>query len=128
MARRRSGGGLGGERRGSARRGPVPGQQFVDPFCRVGGEAGEDVAEIGLGGDAVELGGLDQRVEGGGACAAVVRAGEQPVLAAEGDRAVILPISGRKSKFVTGGTDSTGAAFAGSMLSGASAARSFTLR
>ena len=61
--------------------GPVPGQQFIDAPGRMAGEAGENIAEPGCGIDAVELGGLDQRVDGGGALAAGVGAGKQPVLA-----------------------------------------------
>ena len=38
-----------------------------------------------LGIDAVELGGLEERVDRGGALAALVRAGEGPVAAAKGD-------------------------------------------
>src|SRR3954447_16761560 len=97
VLRRGSGGWLCGECCGGTRSGPVPRQQLVDALGRVGGEAGEDIAQIGLGGDVVELGRLDEGVDGGGTLAAVVRAGEQPVLAAERDRAVILPMSGRKS-------------------------------
>jgi hypothetical protein len=41
-------------------------------------------------------------------------------------RAVILPMSGRKLKFGTGGTRSMGGGFAASVRSGALAARSFT--
>ncbi len=37
--------------------------------------------------DVVELGGLDERVEGGGAAAAFVGAGEGPVAASDGDTA-----------------------------------------
>ena len=48
------------------------------------GDAAEDVAQIGLGVEAVELGGFDQGVDGGGAFAAGVGAGEQVVLAAQG--------------------------------------------
>jgi hypothetical protein len=51
------------------------------------GDAGEDVAEIALRVEAVELGGLDEGEDAGGAVAALVRSGEEPVLAAEGDRA-----------------------------------------
>ena len=66
---------------------PVPGQQFGDAVDRVVGDAGEHVAQPGLRIEAVELGGLDQRVDGRGALAAGVGAGEQPVLPAEGDGA-----------------------------------------
>jgi hypothetical protein len=51
------------------------------------GDAGEDVAKIVLGVEAVELGGLDEGEDSGGAVTALVRPGEEPVLAAEGDRA-----------------------------------------
>src|ERR1700741_5506051 len=49
-------------------------------------QAREDVGEPSLRIDVVELGGLDQRVDHGGAVAALVGAGEGPVLAAHGDR------------------------------------------
>ena len=42
---------------------PVPGQQIGDLAGRVIGDAGEHVGEIGCGLTAVELGGLDQRVD-----------------------------------------------------------------
>src|SRR5260370_40084756 len=87
---RDDGDGRGGElcgEGGSVAGSPAPGQEVVDLLGRVGGEASEDVAQVGFGIEAVELGGLDQGVHGGGALAAVVGAGEQPVLAAEGDGA-----------------------------------------
>jgi hypothetical protein len=105
---------------------PVPREQLVEPPGRVGGDAREQVAQVGLRIDAVELGGLDQCVDGGGALAAVIRAGEQVVLAAEGNLGVILPMSGRKLKFGTGGTRSMGDGFGAGMWSGALAGRSFT--
>src|SRR5947208_10387751 len=85
---------------------PVPREQLVEPPGRVGGDAREQVAQVGLRIDAVELGGLDQAVEGGRPQAALVRAGEQPVLAADRNHGVILPMSGRKLKFGTVGTRS----------------------
>jgi hypothetical protein len=42
------------------------------------GDAGDEVAEIRLGVEAVELGGFDDRVHDGGAVAAAVGAGERP--------------------------------------------------
>lgn len=92
------------------------------------GDPSKDVGEPGLRISATELGRLDQRVHGGGPLAAAIGAGEDPRPSTEGDRAVILPMSGRKSKSAIGGTHSTGAVFAGSMLSDAWAARSFTSR
>jgi hypothetical protein len=50
-------------------------------------QASEDIREPGLGIYVVELGGLDQRVDGRGAPAAGVAAGEGPVVAADGDAA-----------------------------------------
>lgn len=50
------------------------------------GDAGQNVPEIGLGIEAVELGALDQGVDDGGALAAGVGAGEEPVLTADGER------------------------------------------
>jgi hypothetical protein len=64
----------------------------VDRMVR---DAGEDVAQIGLRIVTIELGGLDQGVHAGGTNPAGIRAGEQIILAAEGNLAVILPISGR---------------------------------
>lgn len=46
----------------------------------------QDVTEIGLRIEAVELGALDQGVDDGGALAAAVGAGEEPVLTADGER------------------------------------------
>lgn len=48
-------------------------------------DASQDVPEIGLRIKAVELGRLDQGVDDGGAFAAGVGAGEEPVLAADGE-------------------------------------------
>src|SRR5438067_36230 len=69
------------------RGGPIPGQELVDALGRVGGEPREDVAQPCLGVETIELGGLGQRVDGGGALAAIVGTCEQPILAAEGDGA-----------------------------------------
>jgi hypothetical protein len=52
------------------------------------GKAGEDIGEPSLRGDAVELGGLDQRVDGGGAASAFLGAGEGPVVSPDGDAAL----------------------------------------
>jgi hypothetical protein len=51
------------------------------------GKAGEDIGEPSLRVDAVELGGLDQRVDGGGAPGAFVEAGKGPVVSSDGDAA-----------------------------------------
>ena len=66
---------------------PIPGQEFVDPFRRIVGQARERVGEPGVRIDVVELGGFDERVKGGGALAAFIGAGEGPVASADGDAA-----------------------------------------
>ena len=76
----RGDGGSGGK---SARSTPLPGQEFVDPPRRMIGQPSEDIGEPGARIDAVELGGLDQGVDGGGTAAAFVGTGEGPVVAAD---------------------------------------------
>src|SRR5512134_797341 len=49
------------------------------------GQAGEDVGEPGTGVDVVELGGLDQGVDGGGSLGTDIGTSEGPVMAADGD-------------------------------------------
>ena len=66
---------------------PVPRQQFVDPLGRMIGQSGEDAGEPGLRVDIVEFAGLDQGMDGGGAAASGVGAGELPVLAPDGHAA-----------------------------------------
>src|SRR6266511_5300912 len=106
----------------------VPGEQVASAIDGVVGDAAQHITQVGFGVEAVEFGGFDQAIEGGGAITAGVGPGKKIVLPAEGNRPVILPMSGRKLKFVTAGTHSMGAAFVASMLSGASAVRSFTSR
>ena len=65
----------------------VPRQQLVDLALGMVGDAVDGVAQPGFGIDLVELGGFDEAVDRGGAVAALVGAGEQPVLAADGDAA-----------------------------------------
>ena len=62
-------------------------------------DAPEVIGEPGLRVDVVELGGADEGVHRRGALAAAVRTGEQPRASAQGDRAFILPISGRNASF-----------------------------
>jgi hypothetical protein len=63
----------------------VPRQQLVDLALGMIGDAGDGVAQPGFGIDLVELGGLDEAVDGGGAVAALIEACEQPVLATDRD-------------------------------------------
>jgi hypothetical protein len=46
---------------------PVPWQKVSDPFGGIIGQPSEDIGEPGLGVDVVELGCLDEGVDGGGA-------------------------------------------------------------
>ena len=64
---------------------PVPRQEFVNALGGVIGQASQHVGEPSLRIDIVELGGCDQRVDGGGAPAAFVGAGEGPVVSSHGD-------------------------------------------
>jgi hypothetical protein len=51
---------------------PIPGQELVDALGRMILQSHQDIGEPRLRVDVVELGGLDQRVDGGGALAAVI--------------------------------------------------------
>ena len=51
-------------------------------------EFGDDVSDVSLRLDIVQLAGLDDRADGGGALAAGLRPGKQPVLAADRDGAI----------------------------------------
>ena len=64
-----------------------PGQQLVELFEMAVDDLGEDVGEVGVRIDAVELAGLDQRGDDRPVLAAAVGAGEERVLAIEGNRA-----------------------------------------
>ena len=108
---------------------PGPRQQIVEPTCRMSVDhAREHVAQIDVRLDDVQLAGFDQRADHRPALATSIAAGKEVVLAPECNRPVILPISGRRSRSITAGTHSMGAAFAASMSSGAPAAMSFMSR
>jgi hypothetical protein len=96
----------------------MPRQQIVDPIDRVVGDAGEQVAQVGLWIEAVQGRGLDERVENRSPTTAGVRAGKEVVLAAQRDRPAILPMSGRRSRSTIAGTRSM------DVVSGVSAASS----
>ena len=75
------------------------------------GDAGEHVGDIVLRVETVELGGLDQGIDYRGAAAAGIGAGKQIIFTANGNRPVILPMSGRRSRSIIPGTHSMDAAF-----------------
>ena len=106
----------------------MPGQELVQLGSRVIIDPAEHIGEPGLRIDVVELGGLDQGEHRSGPFPTPIGAGEQPRAAADGNRPVILPISGRRSKSIIDGTHSMGAAFAANMSSGAPAAMSLMSR
>jgi len=63
---------------------PDPRHEFGDAVRGVSrGNLGQKITEPGFRIDAVELGGLDQRIDGGGALTALVRACKGPVAAAQ---------------------------------------------
>lgn len=67
---------------------PVPGHELVPARGRpVAGDFGDDISNVSLRLDSVELAGLNDGVDRGGAFAACLRSGEQPVLAADRDAA-----------------------------------------
>ena len=92
---------------------------------RVVSDAGEHVGEVVLRVETVELGALDQGIDRGGAATAGIGASEQVILAANGNHAVILPISGKKLRFITAGTRCMGAGFGDNMSSGARSVKLF---
>jgi hypothetical protein len=64
----------------------VPGHQFVDLALRVAADdTGDDAGDVGLGIDVVELGGLDQRVDGCDPVPAGVGSREGQVRPADGE-------------------------------------------
>ena len=108
---------------------PVPRQKLIEPARRMAlNHSFEHISEIGEGLDVVELGRGEERSDNGPAIAAAVRAGEQMVLAAERNHPFILPMSGWKLKFITGGTRSMGAASGDTTANSAPPGRLFTLR
>ena len=62
-------------------------EQGIEVFVEGGGQASEDVFKVDARIVAVGFGALDQGVEDAGGVATVFAAGEQPVLAANGDDA-----------------------------------------
>ena len=83
---------------------PIPWQELVEAVGGVTvGHALQYVSEIGKGLDVVELCGGDEGADGCPSGAAAVRAREQMVFAPERYQPFILPMSGRKWKFITGG-------------------------
>jgi hypothetical protein len=66
--------------------GVVPGEKFIDAGLRMAvDDPGEDVGEVGLGIDAVELASLDERGDDGPMFSAAIGAGEERILAIEGN-------------------------------------------
>lgn len=62
-------------------------QHFVDAVDRVVGDAGENIAEVGLGIATVEHAGFEEGVDRGSTFVALVRSGEDVILSAQGGTA-----------------------------------------
>ena len=92
------------------------------------GEPVDGVGEVGVGIEAVELGGFDEGVEDGGALAALVGADEQETLSGDGHSRVILPMSGKRSFSTIDGIGCSDAGCAGTTVSDAPAATWFMSR
>ncbi len=83
---------------------PGPRQQFIEAVDGMPVDhAREHIAQVGVGFDAVEFAGLDQRADDCPSIAATVAPGKEMVLAPERHQPFILPMSGRKWKFTTDG-------------------------
>ncbi len=82
---------------------PVPGQQLFKSILGVILDPSEDICQIDLRIMAVQFDRFNDGQDIGDALTALVRAGKQPVLAAERNLPNILPISGKKSRFITAG-------------------------
>jgi hypothetical protein len=73
---------------------PVPGQEFGDAPGGMVGDAGEHVGKVVLRVKTVEVGALDQRVDRRSPTATGIGAGEQVILAADGNAAQGLRCGG----------------------------------
>ena len=69
----------------------------MDSLGRMVGQSREHVCEPGVRINVVELAGLDQRIDSRGSASPFIGACKEPVLASDGNLAVILPMSGRMS-------------------------------
>jgi hypothetical protein len=70
----------GGEWCGGVVQPEVPGQQLCDAVHRMVGDALQHLAQVGLGIEAVQLGGSEQAIESRGSFPTGVGAGEQVIL------------------------------------------------
>ena len=61
-------------------------QQFIQSVVRPGGQFFQGIFEPGMRVKAVESGGADEGLNGGGAFARTLRSGEQPIFLAHGNR------------------------------------------
>src|SRR5262252_5881490 len=91
--------------------GPGPRRQFRESAIGpVVDELRQHVAQIGFRVDAVQFAGLDQRGEHRPVFCSLVAASEERILSVRSNHPFILPMSGRKLKFITDGTRFMGAA------------------
>jgi hypothetical protein len=82
---------------------PIPWQQFAKPPLRESGDAGEHIGKPSLWIDIIKLGRHDQRGHDRGAVGSAIGACKEPGFSPQRNRPFILPMSGRKWKFITDG-------------------------
>lgn len=83
---------------------PAMGEQFADAAGGLSWQPFEDVLQIRIDVVAVEPGRMNQGHDGRSPLAGTQAAGEQPVVAADGESPFILPMSGKKWKSIIAGT------------------------
>ena len=103
-------------------------EQLADATSGLSRQAFENVLEVSVRIVSVELGRLYETHDVGGTSAGAQRPGKQPVRSPEGSHAVILPISGKKLKFITAGIHFMVDAYACSTASSVPMAASCMLR
>jgi len=88
---------------------PGFGAESEDVASGVGADAGEHVAQVGEGVEAVQLAGGEQGPEDGSTLGALRAAGKHPVFAPDGSSRLILPMSRFALESSTRGTPRTDA-------------------
>ena len=104
------------------------GQQFVDLAVLVRRQASQHILQIRIRIMAIEPGTLNQTHHRSGTSPRPQGAGEQPIVATDGKRGVILPMSGKWWRSTTAGMRSTVVAYGGNTGSIEQLVTWFTLR
>src|ERR1700686_924116 len=98
----------------SSARAPIPGEQLAYTIDRVIGDAGEHVAQVSLGVEAIHPGRLGESVHGGSVRAARIEPANGLIVPGH-----VLPHTGQESSSTIAGIPSADRADAASRLSGA---------